>query len=109
MHLAGVAHRRRRQADLDRPAELARLQASWLIVAAVRASASRSASVALAVIFALASFFALREFVALTPIKPADHWALVIAFYVVDPAAVRAGGQRLVPAATRCSSRCTCS
>ncbi len=42
--------------------------------------------VALLVVFALASFFALREFVSLTPIKSSDHWALVLAFYVVIPA-----------------------
>ena len=41
---------------------------------------------ALLVVFALASFFALREFVSLTPIKPSDHWALVVAFYLVIPA-----------------------
>jgi phosphatidate cytidylyltransferase len=42
--------------------------------------------VALLVVFALASFFALREFVSLTPIKGSDHWALVLAFYLVIPA-----------------------
>jgi phosphatidate cytidylyltransferase len=42
--------------------------------------------VALLVVFALASFFALREFVSLTPIKSSDHWALVVAFYIVIPA-----------------------
>ena len=41
---------------------------------------------ALLVVFALASFFALREFVSLTPIKSSDHWALVVAFYLVIPA-----------------------
>ena len=41
---------------------------------------------ALLVVFALASFLALREFVSLTPIKPSDHWALVVAFYLVIPA-----------------------
>ena len=40
----------------------------------------------LLVVFALASFFALREFVSLTPIKSSDHWALVLAFYLVIPA-----------------------
>lgn len=61
-----------------------RLQASWLILL-LFAVGFALGEVALAVIFALASFFALREFVALTPIKPADHVALIIAFYVVIP------------------------
>jgi phosphatidate cytidylyltransferase len=61
-----------------------RIHAAWLIVL-LFAVGFALGEVALAVIFALASFFALREFVALTPIKPADHIALVIAFYVVIP------------------------
>jgi len=61
-----------------------RLQASWLILL-LFAVGFALGEAALAVIFALASFFALREFVALTPIKPADHIALILAFYVVIP------------------------
>jgi phosphatidate cytidylyltransferase len=61
-----------------------RLHAAWLIVL-LFAVGFALGETALAVIFALASFFALREFVALTPIKPADHIALIIAFYVVIP------------------------
>ena len=61
-----------------------RVQASWLILL-LFAIGFALGEVALSVIFALASFFALREFVALTPIKPADHVALVIAFYLVIP------------------------
>ncbi len=61
-----------------------RLQASWLILA-LFAVGFALGEAALAVIFALASFFALREFVALTPIKPADHIALIVAFYAVIP------------------------
>jgi phosphatidate cytidylyltransferase len=61
-----------------------RLQVSWLILA-LFAVGFALGEVALAVIFAVASFFALREFVALTPIKPADHTALIIAFYVAIP------------------------
>ena len=41
---------------------------------------------ALLVVFAFASFLALREFLSLTPIKSSDHWALVVAFYLVIPA-----------------------
>jgi phosphatidate cytidylyltransferase len=61
-----------------------RLHASWLIVL-LFAVGFALGEAALAVIFAAASFFALREFVALTPTKPADHFALIIAFYVVIP------------------------
>jgi phosphatidate cytidylyltransferase len=61
-----------------------RIHASWMIVL-LFAIGFALGEAALAVIFALASFFALREFVALTPIKPADHIALIVAFYVVIP------------------------
>jgi len=61
-----------------------RLQVSWLILL-LFAVGFALGEVALAVIFALASFLALREFVALTPIKPADHTALIIAFYFAIP------------------------
>jgi len=61
-----------------------RLRGGWTIIL-LFALAFAVGDVAIAVVFALASFFALREFVALTPIKPADHWALVLAFYVVIP------------------------
>ena len=62
-----------------------RIRGSWSVLA-VFAIAFTLGPVALLVVFALASFFALREFVSLTPIKPSDHWALVVAFYVVIPA-----------------------
>jgi phosphatidate cytidylyltransferase len=62
----------------------ARIRASWTIVL-LFAIAFAAGGGALVLIFAIASFFALREFVALTPIKPSDHWALVLAFYVVIP------------------------
>jgi phosphatidate cytidylyltransferase len=61
-----------------------RIRASWLIVL-LFAIGFALGGAALVVIFALASFFALREFVALTPIRSSDHWALVIAFYLVIP------------------------
>jgi phosphatidate cytidylyltransferase len=61
-----------------------RLRASWSIVA-VFSVAFALGTGALLFVFALASFFALRNFVSLTPIRPADHWALVLAFYVVTP------------------------
>ncbi len=37
------------------------------------------------VLFAVLSFAALREFVTLTYTRPADHWALLIAFFAVLP------------------------
>ena len=61
-----------------------RLRASWSIVA-VFSVAFALGTGALLVVFAVASFFALRNFVSLTPIRPADHWALVLAFYAVIP------------------------
>ncbi len=74
------------------PARLARLgvlnsriRASWSVLA-VFTIAFALGPIALLVVFALASFFALREFVSLTPIKSSDHWALVVAFYLVIPA-----------------------
>jgi phosphatidate cytidylyltransferase len=61
-----------------------RLRASWSIVA-VFSVAFALGTGALLFVFAVVSFFALRNFVSLTPIRPADHWALVLAFYVVTP------------------------
>jgi phosphatidate cytidylyltransferase len=61
-----------------------RIRSSWAIVF-VFALCFALGETALTVVFALASFFALREFVALTPIRSSDHWALVVAFYVVIP------------------------
>ena len=62
-----------------------RIRGSWSVLA-VFTIAFAMGPVALLVVFALASFFALREFVSLTPIKSSDHWALVVAFYLVIPA-----------------------
>lgn len=61
-----------------------RIRAAWAIVL-LFAVAFALGGGALVVLFAIASFFALREFVALTPIRVADHPALVLAFYVVIP------------------------
>jgi phosphatidate cytidylyltransferase len=62
-----------------------RVRSSWSVLALFTV-AFVIGPTALLVVFALASFFALREFVSLTPIKPSDHWALVVAFYLVIPA-----------------------
>jgi phosphatidate cytidylyltransferase len=61
-----------------------RIRASWSVLAVFTIAFAIGVH-ALLVVFALASFFALREFVSLTPIKPSDHWALVVAFYIVIP------------------------
>lgn len=61
-----------------------RIRAAWLIVL-LFAVGFALGKIGLVFVFALASFFALREFVALTPVKPSDNWALVLAFYVVIP------------------------
>lgn len=62
-----------------------RVRSSWSVLALFTV-AFVIGPTALLVVFALASFFALREFVSLTPIKSSDHWALVVAFYLVIPA-----------------------
>lgn len=61
-----------------------RVRASWSVLALFTVAFAIGPN-ALFVVFAFASFFALREFVSLTPIKPSDHWALVVAFYLVIP------------------------
>lgn len=79
---------RRRTPDAARQQRLAlvdsRLRASWSI-AVMFGVAFALGTGALLLVFAVASFFALRNFVSLTPIRPADHWALVLAFYVITP------------------------
>lgn len=62
-----------------------RVRSSWSVLALFTVAFVIGPNALLAV-FALASFFALREFVSLTPIKSSDHWALVVAFYLVIPA-----------------------
>lgn len=56
----------------------------WLIL--VFTIAFLMGQAALMVFFAFISFFLLREFIAITPTKPTDHNALVLAFYVAIPA-----------------------
>ena len=55
----------------------------WLIVIFTIAFLFGHAT--LLILFALISFFLLREFVAITPTKPSDHYALVLAFYIAIP------------------------
>lgn len=79
----------RRTIDAERLARIgvlnSRVRGSWSVLA-VFTIAFALGPAALLVVFALASFFALREFLSLTPIKASDHWALIVAFYVVIPA-----------------------
>ena len=56
----------------------------WLIL--VFTIAFLMGQAALMIFFALISFFLLREFIAITPTKPTDHNALVLAFYIAIPA-----------------------
>lgn len=55
----------------------------WLIVIFTIAFLFEHAT--LLILFALISFFLLREFIAITPTKPSDHYALVLAFYIAIP------------------------
>ena len=61
-----------------------RLRMAWWLIA-VFTIAFLLGQPALLAFFALISFFLLREFIAITPTKPTDHWALVIAFYLAIP------------------------
>ena len=62
-----------------------RVRSSWSVLALFTVAFVIGPN-ALLVVFAFASFLALREFLSLTPIKSSDHWALVVAFYLVIPA-----------------------
>lgn len=61
-----------------------RLRMAWWLIA-VFTIAFLVGLPALLVFFAFLSFFLLREFIAITPTKPSDHYALVVAFYVTIP------------------------
>lgn len=62
----------------------ARIRSGWSIVLLFTVAFALG-RIGLVIVFALASFLALREFIALTPIRAADYWALVVAFYVAIP------------------------
>ena len=62
-----------------------RVRSSWSVLALFTVAFVIGPN-ALLVVFAFASFLALREFLSLTPIKSSDHWALVVAFYLIIPA-----------------------
>lgn len=63
---------------------VARIRAWWAMVILI-GLAFLAGRTGVVVLFALCSFAALREFVTLTSARRADHWTLVIAFFVVIP------------------------
>ncbi|NUP95723.1 MAG: phosphatidate cytidylyltransferase [Planctomycetaceae bacterium] len=62
-----------------------RTRAWWWMVAVLGGALALGESATL-VLFALASLFALREFLSLTPTRPGDYRALVLAFWIAIPA-----------------------
>ena len=62
----------------------ARIDAWWAMVALI-ALAFLFGSTGVIVLFGLLSFAALREFITLTPTRPGDYWALLIAFFIAIP------------------------
>jgi phosphatidate cytidylyltransferase len=62
----------------------ARVRAWWWMVA-LFVSAVVLGRIVTVVLFAIISFMALREFMTLTPMRPGDHRALFLAFFVVVP------------------------
>ncbi len=62
-----------------------RTRAWWWMVAVLGGALALGETTTL-VLFALASLFALREFLSLTPTRPGDYRALVLAFWVAIPA-----------------------
>src|ERR1700744_6566684 len=58
---------------------------AWWVMIAIVTVALWLGPYATLFLFFICSFFALREFITLTPTKPADYWALVLAYYVALP------------------------
>ena len=63
----------------------ARIKAWWIMIF-VLAGALMAGHHAVIILFGLISFAALREFLTLTPTRKADHFALLVSFFVVLPA-----------------------
>lgn len=61
-----------------------RIRAWWLMVALI-GIAFLFGEIGVIVLFAIASFTALREFITLTETRRGDHYALVLAFFVILP------------------------
>ena len=62
----------------------ARVKAWWVMVALLGVAIAFGKT-AVVILYALASFFALREFITLTDSRRGDHWALLVAFFVMLP------------------------
>jgi len=62
----------------------ARIKAWWLMVMVIGLSLW-AGKTALILLFAFTSFVALREYATIAPTRRADHWALVLSFFVVLP------------------------
>jgi phosphatidate cytidylyltransferase len=62
----------------------ARIKAWWVMIF-VLAGALMAGPKFVIILFALISFIALREFLTLTPTRRADHFALLVSFFVVLP------------------------
>lgn len=58
---------------------------AWWIMAAIIGAALWSGRTATVILFAFVSFVALREYATLSPTRRADHWALVVSFFIVLP------------------------
>lgn len=61
-----------------------RIRAWWVMVVAL-SLAMLGGRAGVVLLFGLCSFAALREFMTLTNLRRADHWSLVLAFFVVLP------------------------
>jgi len=62
----------------------ARIKAWWVMIF-VLAGSLMTGPKAVIILFALISFAALREFLTLTPTRKADHFALLVSFFIVLP------------------------
>ncbi|WP_444668292.1 phosphatidate cytidylyltransferase [Cereibacter changlensis] len=62
----------------------ARIKAWWVMIA-LMAVALLAGKTGVTLLFGLCSFAALREFVTLTDTRRSDHWALVVAFFLITP------------------------
>ena len=80
-----LAHRQR---DGEPDAGIANLNArinAWWVMVALIGLAFLFGRIGVILLFALLSFAALREFITLTHTERGDHWALLLAFFVVLP------------------------
>jgi len=59
--------------------------ASWWVIVLIFGLALLGGPYPTILLFAFCAFFAFREFITLTPTRPGDYWALLLAFYVALP------------------------